>query len=114
MKDFDKVGEFIAAHPRLEAFCRFMTLREQNGDKRWQEWTQNEVTDGETLGMWQFIQYEFFTQWAKVKEYANSKGVIIIGDIPIYVSDDSCDVWENRKLFQICLLYTSPSPRDCS
>ena len=31
MKDFDKVGEFIAAHPRLEAFCRFMTLREQNG-----------------------------------------------------------------------------------
>ncbi len=101
MKDFDKVGEFIASHPRLEAFCRFMTLREQNGGKRWQEWTQNEVTDGETLGMWQFIQYEFFTQWAKVKEYANSKGVIIIGDIPIYVSDDSCDVWENRKLFQI-------------
>ena len=101
MKDFDKVGEFIAAHPRLEAFCRFMTLREQNGGKRWQEWTENEVTDGETLGMWQFIQYEFFTQWAKVKEYANSKGVIIIGDIPIYVSDDSCDVWENRKLFQI-------------
>lgn len=96
-----RVGEFIAAHPRLGAFCRFMALREQNGGKRWQEWSETEVTDTETLGMWEFIQYEFFTQWAKVKEYANSRGVIIIGDIPIYVSDDSCDVWENRNLFQI-------------
>lgn len=51
--------------------------------------------------MWQFIQYEFFTQWAEIKKYANEKGVKIIGDIPIYVSDDSCDVWENRELFQI-------------
>ena len=53
------------------------------------------------LGTWQFIQYEFFTQWAEIKSYANSKGVSIIGDIPIYVSDDSCDVWENRHLFDV-------------
>lgn len=93
--------KFIAANPRLEAFCRFMTLRKQNGGIPWQEWKSDEITDPETLGMWKFIQYEFFTQWAKIKEYANSKGISIIGDIPIYVSDDSCDVWENRSLFQI-------------
>ena len=100
-KNRSEIEEFINSHPRIEAFCRFMTLREQNGLKPWQEWENNEITDYETLGTWQFTQYEFFTQWAKIKEYANSKGVSIIGDIPIYVSDDSCDVWENKGLFDI-------------
>lgn len=99
--DTSAADEFISKHPRLEAFCRFMTLRKQNGGDSWQTWKSNEITDFETLGMWKFIQYEFFTQWAKIKDYANSKGISIIGDIPIYVSDDSCDVWENRELFQI-------------
>ncbi len=97
----EAIDEFIEKHPRIEAFCRFMTLREQNGLKPWQEWESDEITDTETLGMWKFIQYEFFTQWKKVKDYANAKGISIIGDIPIYVSDDSCDVWENRSLFQL-------------
>ncbi len=100
-KNHDKVREFINSHPRIEAFCRFMTLREQNHLKPWQEWESEEITDYELLGTWQFIQYEFFTQWTEIKNYANSKGVSIIGDIPIYVSDDSCDVWENRGLFDI-------------
>ncbi len=100
-KNHDAVREFIASHPRIEAFCRFMTLREQNGLKTWQEWESEEITDYELLGTWQFIQYEFFTQWAEIKAYANSKGVSIIGDIPIYVSDDSCDVWENKHLFDV-------------
>ena len=101
VKNTSDIDEFISSHPRLEAFCRFMTLREQNGGKPWQEWNSNEITDNETYGMWKFIQYEFFRQWYAVKEYANSKGISIIGDIPIYVSDDSCDVWENRNLFQL-------------
>ena len=100
-KNHDSVREFISSHPRIEAFCRFMTLREQNGLRTWQEWESEEITDYELLGTWQFIQYEFFTQWAEIKAYANSKGVSIIGDIPIYVSDDSCDVWENRHLFDV-------------
>ncbi|MBQ8762895.1 MAG: 4-alpha-glucanotransferase [Clostridia bacterium] len=100
-KDHEAIRGFIASHPRIEAFCRFMTLREQNGLKPWQEWESEEISDYELLGTWQFIQYEFFTQWAEIKAYANSKGVSIIGDIPIYVSDDSCDVWENRHLFDI-------------
>ncbi len=101
LKNTDAVDEFIKNHPRIEAFCRFMTLREQNGLKPWQEWESDEITDTETLGMWKFIQYEFFAQWKKIKDYANSNGISIIGDIPIYVSDDSCDVWENRHLFQL-------------
>ena len=65
--DTAEAEEFISANPRLDAFCKFMTLREQNGSKPWQDWKSDEVTDLETLGMWKFIQYEFFTQWAKIK-----------------------------------------------
>ncbi len=101
VEDRSKINEYISSHPRLEAFCRFMTLRSQNGNAPWQEWENNDITDFETLEAWKFSQYEFFRQWAEVKTYANSKGVSIIGDIPIYVSDDSCDVWENRELFKV-------------
>lgn len=100
-KDTGKIDKFMLTHPRIESFCRFMTLRAQNGLKPWQQWKENEIKDTETLNMWRFIQYEFFTQWAEIKKYANSKGVSIIGDIPIYVSDDSCDVWENPSLFMV-------------
>ena len=47
------------------------------------------------------IQFFFFTQWKSLKEYANSKGISIIGDIPIFVAADSADVWSNQKLFQL-------------
>ena len=50
---------------------------------------------------WLGIQYLFFNQWKNLKDYANSKGVSIIGDLPIYVSSDSVDVWANPKLFQL-------------
>ncbi len=99
--DYKKVDEFMKEHPHIESFCRFMTLRSQNGFKPWQEWTINEITDESALKLWKFVQYEFFTQWAAVKKYANEKGVSIIGDIPIYVSSDSCDVWEDPSLFQV-------------
>lgn len=99
--DAKAIDDFMDEHPHIASFCKFMTLRSQNGLKPWQEWKINEITDEDTLGMWRFIQYEFFTQWAKIKKYANSKGVSIIGDIPIYVSDDSCDVWEDKSIFMV-------------
>lgn len=100
-KDAKAIDDFMDEHPHIASFCKFMTLRSQNDLKPWQEWKINEITDEDTLGMWRFIQYEFFTQWAKIKKYANSKGVSIIGDIPIYVSDDSCDVWEDKSIFMV-------------
>ncbi len=47
------------------------------------------------------IQFFFFTQWRELKEYANGKGIAIIGDIPIFVAADSADVWANQRLFQL-------------
>lgn len=48
-----------------------------------------------------FLQYEFSVQWHALRKYANKNGVQIIGDIPIYVSPDSADVWENPKFFKL-------------
>ena len=48
-----------------------------------------------------FTQYLFFQQWGALKEYANQRGVKIIGDAPIYVAMDSADVWAQPGLFQL-------------
>lgn len=50
---------------------------------------------------WLFLQYEFKKQWQSLKAYANSKGVKIIGDIPLYVAYDSADVWAHPELFKL-------------
>ncbi len=50
---------------------------------------------------YEYLQYEFYCQWFKLKKYANEKGIQIIGDIPIYVAYDSADVWSRPELFQL-------------
>ena len=100
LKNWKPVEGFLKNHPQTAAFCRFMALKAANGGKEWNEWTVTEP-DEEILKTWQFTQYEFCCEWAELKAYANSRGVRIIGDIPIYVAYDSADVWANRHLFQL-------------
>ena len=50
---------------------------------------------------WQFLQYEFDLQWKALKQYCNSLGIRIIGDIPLYVAYDSADVWAHPELFKL-------------
>ncbi len=94
----ENINEFIDSNKHLSDFCKFMALKSANNDAEWTEWTAREFSPVVEFG-WRFIQYEFFTQWAEVKKYANSKGIKIIGDIPIYVSFDSSDVYFNREIF---------------
>ena len=54
----------------------------------------------EEIRFYEFIQYFFDLQWHKLKSYANSKGIRIIGDIPIYVAFDSADTWSHPELFE--------------
>lgn len=95
-----KIEDFIDGNAHLAKVCEFMALKSANCEKCWTDWTNTEI-DPEVLFAWKFIQYEFFTQWAKIKNYANSKGIKIIGDIPIYVAHDSADVWANKKYFEL-------------
>jgi len=96
------IEDFIASNGYLDAFCRFMALKAANGgdDVTWQEWTVD-TYDEDILFAWKFIEYEFFTQWAEIKAYANERGIGIIGDIPIYVAQDSSDVWSAPKMFKL-------------
>ena len=97
----------------LPDYALFMALKEENGGAPWLEWpeglrlrekaalAQARETHTEEIGYQCFVQYQFFRQWKALRGYANSKGIRIIGDVPIYVPLDSTDVWVNYKLFQL-------------
>ena len=95
----------------LEDYALYMAIKNENELVSWQEWDEKlRLRDKKTLeeykvklekeiNYWVFLQYHFFKQWNKLKEYANSFGIKIIGDMPIYVAEDSADVWANPKAF---------------
>ncbi len=97
----------------LDDYALFMACKDINSGKSWLEWEDRyrlfseelraELTDAmsENIGYYKFLQFLFFTEWSSLKKYANEHGVKIIGDIPIFVSMDSADVWANRHLFQL-------------
>lgn len=96
--DKSQILDFIKKEKQLDSFCHFMAYKHSNNYKCWYEW-DNQSFDEDILFMWQFIQYEFFTQWMAVKNYANEKNIKIIGDVPIYVDFDSADVWSNKEQY---------------
>ena len=93
-----KINSFIDSDRHLADFCKFMALKNANNNAEWTQWRSVDYNLEIEFG-WRFIQYKFFTQWSEIKAYANSKGIKIIGDIPIYVSFDSSDVYFNKQLF---------------
>jgi len=99
----------------LPDFTLFMSLREVKYDcaALW-DWPDSDVLHrkpkalaearkelAEEIAFRTFLQYEFHVQWHALRAYANKNGVQIIGDIPIYVSPDSSDVWANPKFFKL-------------
>lgn len=55
----------------------------------------------EEIQYYTFLQFLFFSQWQELKQYINQAQVKVIGDLPIFVAHDSCDVWANRQLFDL-------------
>lgn len=98
--DKKEINKFIKNNRYIASFCEFMALKKANDNKEWLDWTVKN-SDKDILFTWQFIEYEFFSQWYEIKKYANEKGVGIIGDIPIYVSHDSSDVWSSTSQFRL-------------
>jgi 4-alpha-glucanotransferase len=97
----------------LDDYALFMACKDYFGGKVWSEWdTTIANPTQESKDLWReklytevnyykFIQYIFYKQWTDLKNYANKNGIKIIGDIPIFVSYDSSDVWANRELFSL-------------
>lgn len=95
----------------LEDYCLFMALKGRFGGMDWQRWDEDiRVREPEALArcrrelageldFWSFVQFKFFEQWRALRSYANSNGISIIGDIPIYIAMDSADAWANAEQF---------------
>ena len=98
VKDRSEIDTFILKNKSIYDCCEFMTLKEQNKGLPWNLWSTFSI-DKDILFAWEFIQYEFHKQWEKVHKYANDNGIKIIGDLPFYVSYDSCDVRNNKEQF---------------
>ena len=99
-KNKDEINELIDENKELSDFCEFAALKQANAGRFWKEWTVK-TPKAEDVFAWRFIQYEFFTQWQKLKDYAGKNGIKLIGDMPLYVDLDSSDVYFNRELFML-------------
>lgn len=95
----------------LDEYAIFMTLKELQEGRAWINWSEflknassNELKkeaniDISIVTRFKFFQYIFQRQWFAIKKYANGLGIKIIGDLPLYMPQDSVDVWANRELF---------------
>ena len=103
-------ADFCDVHVNwVENHAKFIALRDANDGRPWQQWTES-VTEpgasvkpelGERFVSAVVLQFFFVRQWHRLRAYARERDIGIIGDIPIYVSHNSVDVWANRSLFQL-------------
>jgi 4-alpha-glucanotransferase len=85
----------------LDTWAAFAALRRLNRGVVWTKWKKTDpaMIDASEIGYHKFVQYLFYSQWDALRRYANSKGVGLIGDVPIFAGHDSADAWSQRHLF---------------
>ena len=112
-EDEKALDDFREQNFWFEDYGLFMAIKKAQGQRSWLEWDEplrlrepgaislvkEELADD--IRYHAFVQYQFQKQWQALKKDANEKEVEIIGDIPIYVSLDSADVWANPEMFQL-------------
>ncbi|MCS7244019.1 MAG: 4-alpha-glucanotransferase [Candidatus Calescibacterium sp.] len=108
----DKLDEFLNSNNWVKFFSLYNAIKEIQNNKPWYEWENDlkYVDNIDTLlksfaneryYFYVFTQFVCYNQYIRFKNYANSRGVLILGDVPIYVSHDSVDVWANRGIFKL-------------
>jgi len=97
----------------LNDYALFMALKEHFQGVSWSSWDADIATRtpeaiahyenllSDRISFHKYLQFAFFQQWSELKQYANLRGIEIIGDIPIYVAHDSADVWAHPGLFSL-------------
>jgi 4-alpha-glucanotransferase len=104
---------FLATSAWLDDYAIFMTIKDLYANSGWIDWPSELATrkqqslqsvladQREKINYFRFEQYEFFRQWRLLRRYATSKHISLVGDLPIYVSYDSVDVWTNQEIFSL-------------
>ena len=119
-----KTGKIIPLDVQFEDFCSrqaywlndyalFCAVKDDFQGRCWLDW-DDDIRDGEAsaraaysvklareIGFFKFTQFLFQKQWDSLREYAAQKEIIIIGDIPIFMAIDCCDVWSRKELFKL-------------
>ena len=97
----------------LDDYALYMATKDMHEGREWLAWKEEYRTPTpqvkatlksllhNEMNFYYFVQFIFYKEWMALKEYANENGVKIIGDIPLFVSMDSADVWANQELFQL-------------
>ncbi len=110
----ERYEAFLADHAAwLRDWAVFAALKDAHRGASWWQWPEElALRRADALAAWsagharaialeQFRQFVFFDQWRRLRERARSFGIRILGDLPIYVADDSAEVWANRALFRL-------------
>ena len=111
-KEFD---QFVKENENwLPDYALFMAVKKYFGMKSWLEWEDEDIRVRkkealehyavmlqEDIRFYEFLQFLFYRQFMDLKEYANKNGIRIIGDLPIYIAMDSCEVWADSRQFQL-------------
>jgi len=99
--------------PWLNDYAFFAAMLQEQQGQGWQHWPEGvRRRDQRALQTWgeklqqsiawhKYLQFVFFEQWTNLKAYANKNGVLIFGDLPIFVAENSADVWANQQLFYL-------------
>lgn len=108
------MAAFMESHPWAEDFALFTAIKRHFGDVMWTKWPDEAIRLrrkeavaryraelDEEVRYHQFCQYLFFRQWEALKEYCNARGILLFGDMPIYVAEDSADAWTHPEVFQL-------------
>lgn len=119
-----RTGAGADQRPAFEAFCQaeadwmddfalFMAIKDAHGGAAWTSW-EPALRQRESAALnearaqlksdvryYKFVQFQFRRQWITLREYANQRGIRIIGDVPIFVAHDSADVWAHQDLFRL-------------
>ncbi|MBT3048312.1 MAG: 4-alpha-glucanotransferase [Candidatus Thiodiazotropha sp.] len=111
--DRDAYQRFVAEQKHwLEDYALFQALRNRDGGCWW-EWhptlrdrepqavAETRARFTEAIEEIRFEQFLFFTEWMNLKHYANERGVLLFGDLPIFVAHDSAEVWAHREFFDL-------------
>lgn len=97
----------------LDNYALFTTLKEVHRGRTWTEWPEPlaqhderalarfKAAHARDIEIHELIQWAFAEQWRAIRAYAESAGVRILGDVPIFVAHDSADVWAHRSLFRL-------------